>query len=61
MEHMRTDDVSDDEEGFFGSSEDEEKQVTSSIFMKNVRYNDLMKDPAFRSEKVIRLLQERDD
>lgn len=51
MESMRTDkdNASDDEEGFFGS-EDDDKPTASSIFLKNARYVDLLKDPAFRSE-----------
>jgi hypothetical protein len=63
MESMKTekDDHSDDEEGFYGSSDEELKPVNQSIFLKNTRYNELMKDPAFRSEKVISLLQEKDE
>lgn len=63
LERMRTDkdNASDDEEGFFGSSEEEDKHDNSSIFLKNAKYADLLKEPGYRPEKVMRILQEKDE
>jgi hypothetical protein len=54
------DNASDEDEGFYGSS-DEEKRVSTSLFLRNSRYAEIMNDPAFQSEKVMRLIQEKDD